>query len=416
MDECLDFMASAPDALPSDEWLCHLVRSQHILEEVSQSFGLDDPMSQANLTDWKTRNMLKHLTEKWEEWRSNVTPEMPQSKSLVLNSVHSDFFALALVELIDANGMLYIHEIAMHLGNDDDDFRPPFFIDPNKPQVEMEAGASTAAHISSLTICLQSIHRVIEAILAENINNLRTFPTLVSCLSIIGFSVQTNSRLNLWHRKCKTVTGRECLLISPQVFVRVLYACTAFAKLGFLVNAPGSPLSSVFTREDLRLEYYFDRLVAKLVEAGENGNHRIVGVFSRIVSVMRVWLLRNLTSKSGKQTSQDRAQAKDKGIAPTSSSQATAGDLTPSSVSQVPSDAFTSTQQTTYQPSDFAFSHSSQPIVPTPPDANEPYQFDLNMDMDWLDLEAFSQLGNSDMDWTGFDLSSTGSIFPGSGI
>lgn len=84
MDECLEVIASAPDVQPTDKWLCHMIHAQHILEEAHNQFGMDDPMSQVAVTDWKTQNMLKYLTEKLNQWRSDVTPDMPQSTNPAL--------------------------------------------------------------------------------------------------------------------------------------------------------------------------------------------------------------------------------------------------------------------------------------------------------------------------------------------
>lgn len=77
--------------------------------------------------------------------------------------------------------MLYIHEIAMHQGHDDEDFRPPFELDPDKPEPELAAGKNTSAHISSLTICLRSIHQIFDALLKSDNEFIQTSPTPV-CL------------------------------------------------------------------------------------------------------------------------------------------------------------------------------------------------------------------------------------------
>ena len=79
--------------------------------------------------------------------------------------------------------MLYIHEIAMHQGHDEEDFRPPFELDPDKPEPELAAGKNTSAHISSLTICLRSIHQIFDALLKSDNEFIQTSPTPVCSVS-----------------------------------------------------------------------------------------------------------------------------------------------------------------------------------------------------------------------------------------
>ena len=75
-DECLEVLATAPDALPSDKWLCHLVRAQRIAEDVGFQFSMDDPASVISLTDTKTQYHLKAFERQLREWRQNSTMGM----------------------------------------------------------------------------------------------------------------------------------------------------------------------------------------------------------------------------------------------------------------------------------------------------------------------------------------------------
>lgn len=45
MAECVDFLYSSPDALPSDKLLCEWVKSQHIAENIGTQFSMDDPFA-----------------------------------------------------------------------------------------------------------------------------------------------------------------------------------------------------------------------------------------------------------------------------------------------------------------------------------------------------------------------------------
>ena len=48
IEECLDVLSSETGTLPSDRWLCDLIRIQHIAEDAAVVFSMDDPIS-----DWR---------------------------------------------------------------------------------------------------------------------------------------------------------------------------------------------------------------------------------------------------------------------------------------------------------------------------------------------------------------------------
>ena len=88
-DECLELLKTAPDALPSDKWLSHLVRIQHIAEDVGFQFSMDDPASVISLSDTKTQYHLKGFETKLEEWRQHAPTDVSQRKAFFLLLVDS---------------------------------------------------------------------------------------------------------------------------------------------------------------------------------------------------------------------------------------------------------------------------------------------------------------------------------------
>jgi hypothetical protein len=82
-DECLELLNTAPDALPSDKWLCHLVRIQHIAEDVGFQFSMDDPASVISLTDPKTQYHLKAFERQLEEWQQRAPMDVSQRKAFL---------------------------------------------------------------------------------------------------------------------------------------------------------------------------------------------------------------------------------------------------------------------------------------------------------------------------------------------
>ena len=78
MDESLEVLAKAPDALPSDKWLAHAVRAQHIAEEVGYQFSMDDPTSDVSIIQTKIQYQIKTFEKRLDEWRQGLTMDMPQ--------------------------------------------------------------------------------------------------------------------------------------------------------------------------------------------------------------------------------------------------------------------------------------------------------------------------------------------------
>ena len=71
-DECIHILENSPDALPSDKWLCHLVRVQRIAEDVGVQFSMDDLMSGVSLMDPKTQYQLKAFERRLEDWHRDA--------------------------------------------------------------------------------------------------------------------------------------------------------------------------------------------------------------------------------------------------------------------------------------------------------------------------------------------------------
>ncbi|KIX08061.1 uncharacterized protein Z518_02716 [Rhinocladiella mackenziei CBS 650.93] len=233
-EECIDILNSSPDALPSDKWLCHLVRGQHIAEDVGLEFSMDDPASLLTLADPKTQYHLKAFERQLKEWHDAATKEMLKKPFVQ----HSE-------GIIN----LYMHEIAMHHNHNIDDFRPPFNATPIEGPPDPDN--VTPAHIEALTICIHSAHAAFDAFLNMDIKMLRALPTLF--------------------------------------FVRNSYAAVALIKMYSAVSAKGSKFASIFKTKDLKVEYYLDRLIEAMTKTAEDGMSRVAHKFSLIFNMLKSW-------------------------------------------------------------------------------------------------------------------------------
>nr|KAK5451168.1 hypothetical protein LTR18_001185 [Exophiala xenobiotica] len=238
-DECVEILNTAADALSSDKALCHLVRAQHMAEDIGVEFSMDDPLSQLTLTDQKTQYHLKNFERRLKEWHDTAGPDMLMKP---------------IIQHTEGIINLYMHEIAMHHNHNIDDFRPPFNATPIEGPPDPDN--VTPAHIEALTTCIHSAHAAFDAFLSMDVKMLRALPTLF--------------------------------------FVRSSYAAVALIKLYSAVSAKGSKFAQIFKTKDLKVEYYLDRMIDMLTKTCENGMSRVAHKFSLIFNMLKSWHMKRM--------------------------------------------------------------------------------------------------------------------------
>lgn len=76
--ECMDVLESSPDAAPTDKYLCHLVWTHKLAEEVGIQFSMDDPVSTPNIADPRTQYALRGFEHQLEKYSSSIQRELQQ--------------------------------------------------------------------------------------------------------------------------------------------------------------------------------------------------------------------------------------------------------------------------------------------------------------------------------------------------
>ena len=79
--ECMDVLESSPDAAPTDRYLCHLVWTHKLAEEVGIQFSMDDPSSTPNLAEPRTQHVLKGFERELDRYLAAVPKELQQRMS-----------------------------------------------------------------------------------------------------------------------------------------------------------------------------------------------------------------------------------------------------------------------------------------------------------------------------------------------
>jgi hypothetical protein len=86
MAECVDVLETSPEAAPTDKILCQWVRVQHIAEDVSLQFQMDDPMATVNIADSKVQYALKGFERDLDHWSKQVPAEL-RTRTYTLHSL-----------------------------------------------------------------------------------------------------------------------------------------------------------------------------------------------------------------------------------------------------------------------------------------------------------------------------------------
>lgn len=148
---------------------------------------------------------------------------------------------------------LYMHEVAMH----NDECLENIKCNSN---TGIPVALLTPAHISALTVCLTSIHGLFD--------------------TFLSFAPETTRDLPVFH------------------FVRVAYACVLLIKMYFAATTTNAELGKVISKDDLKVEHYFDRLLNAFKAAAENEKSRAAQKFLVVLVMLRTWFYK----QSGRQS------------------------------------------------------------------------------------------------------------------
>jgi len=80
MDQCISSLENCPNALESDRLLCQWVRGQHIAEQISQSFSMDDPSAKVDASDVMVQYVLRGFEQHLDRWRAQIPVEVQTRK------------------------------------------------------------------------------------------------------------------------------------------------------------------------------------------------------------------------------------------------------------------------------------------------------------------------------------------------
>ncbi|MCJ1379277.1 hypothetical protein MMC17_002378 [Xylographa soralifera] len=226
LEECLQLLETSAIALSSDQTLCHWVRLQRVADEIGEQFNVEDPTVLHGLDDIRMKFMVQGFEAQLRECISR-TLNVPKSTSIIFGETHT---------------RLYLHEVALNSGNNNDDLRPPFTPDVFKSMRPLERAELSAGHIDSLSTALTSIHSLYQTFLSMP-------PATVRCLPTFQF-------------------------------VRLIYLSVVFIKL----TADG---------DDFNVEHYLDDILMLLSLAAQDNQCASAKQFSMVLTVLKTLIVKH---------------------------------------------------------------------------------------------------------------------------
>ncbi|KAF2423339.1 hypothetical protein EJ08DRAFT_596193, partial [Tothia fuscella] len=157
MRECIEYLETADDALPSDKILCHHVKLANISEEIATRFMMDDPTVNLSISDGKVTYSITHFEQDLAKLRTHNVSD------------HA-------IKLADAVTNLYLHEIALHSQSNAADFKQPF----TEETFKTAAGESVLGpqHVDALTACQQSCQDILDTFLSYEFEVIYALPVI----------------------------------------------------------------------------------------------------------------------------------------------------------------------------------------------------------------------------------------------
>ncbi|EXJ62053.1 hypothetical protein A1O7_02486 [Cladophialophora yegresii CBS 114405] len=241
-EQCLDIISVEPPALPSDVWLCDLIRIQRIAEAGSLAFSMDDPGASVTLRDIRIQYQLRGFRQQLDYWRRHARTDL----------------SLPYVRHVAASTDLFINEIALHPEHDIDDLRSPLRIPQTKGLDELALKFKDLHFIpareEALFACLAAIHECFDALLSTDIATASTLPNLF--------------------------------------FVRTGYAARALRKLLNICDSQAEyeGRSHIDVR-DLKFEEYLNSIIALLAKVHSENNSTVARAFGLVLAQIKAQAL-----------------------------------------------------------------------------------------------------------------------------
>lgn len=235
-EECFNILKNSFDAAPTDKYLCHLVWTHHVGEDIVVPLPMDHAIMTPNISDTRSQYTLRAFEHLLEEYTHAIRKEVRQP-TLVL-SLHVI--------------TLRMHDILLRAGMKEE-MKTPFDLESLKDGILTQQSYLTTPQINSLSACLTAIEGTLTTFLAMELDNIRCLPVFT--------------------------------------FARVGYAVVMLIRIYVSVVALSANLGKAIDKDGLKVGYYLDSLLEKLhATAGDNKSRAAAQFLVHFVQ-LRSWFL-----------------------------------------------------------------------------------------------------------------------------
>ncbi|KAJ4412877.1 hypothetical protein N0V85_003654, partial [Neurospora sp. IMI 360204] len=231
MEESVKILETSPEAAPTDKYLCHLIWTHRLADEVGINF-FDDHNSGSSITIPRTQHLLSYFEHKLDEYQKSLPDDMRQP-SLMLS-----FYVLD----------LYMHEIVWQNESPDDGKGPATSIDGQTAWLD---GNLTPAHVKALSATLEASKHIFDVFLTMEVHSIRCLP---------AFS-----------------------------FVRIAYAVVILIRIHLSVISPKTELGKVMKKEDIEVEKWIEKLLEKFKATMADDKNRPAAKLFFVLGMLRQW-------------------------------------------------------------------------------------------------------------------------------
>ncbi|CAG7940217.1 unnamed protein product [Penicillium salamii] len=229
MDECLEILATHPDALPSDRKLKWWAKLGLIMEDAGKHFAAEDAGSVATFASSKVYYDMKMFEDRIAKWRTDIPQDIYTAPMIQTEHVLN----------------LFIHESS---------FSVDFNTSDDSLSREKMHSASIMAINDALNIAVRCIHQSIDVICTIETERLISLPT-------------------------------TCLARTP-------YPVVCLIKMYSLFMTPDSRIGQILDVQTLQLDYYLDKVIAHYRSAAGRKGGRAAAKFGNIMVMLRNWFIK----------------------------------------------------------------------------------------------------------------------------
>ncbi len=250
LGDCVDVIANNPAAPQSDMQLVAWVELLKITDEIGTAFLFDDPCNMPSIAEHRVQIMITGFEKKLEAWKVEFEG-VRNGKSLEFS-----FFPYTSSDSCSESTMmqyfhaqLYLHEIGLHDDHPPGKFMPPWTL-PKIISIDINP-QSAPGNVNCIAVSISSAHSLLDTLLGMSIETIRAIP-LVN-------------------------------------FVRSAYCMITLISIYISAKSPRSKIGAVISPESVRLDYYFNAIVEKLVQAVGPKEFRAPATFLGMIMRWQNW-------------------------------------------------------------------------------------------------------------------------------